>query len=172
MEAQHVAVQAERAAVEQRDEADRQAQGGRGRRDQLRRTLYAADMGLVQAAWEGGRHREVTRLLEREKAENPDLLGFEWDYWMRRSHQAARTISLPQGSSTYFVAFSGDGSRFVANSQRVPVKLKGKPLQFRVVDWKVWDVASGRVMASVAFPEGDGELARPQPRTARAWPSP
>ena len=28
-----------------------------------------------------------------------------------------------------------------------------------MVDWKVWDVASGRVTASVAFPEGDGEWA-------------
>ena len=159
LHAERVALVAEQAAVDQRDQATARRTEAEAARDNLRRTLYAADMGLVQAAWEGGRHREVTRLLNREKAENPDLLGFEWDYWMRRSHQAARTISLPQGSFTYFVAFSGDGSRFVANSQRVPVKLKGKPLQFRVVDWKVWDVASGRVMASVTFPEGDGEYA-------------
>ncbi len=116
-------------------------------------------MGLVQAAWEGGRHREVTRLLERQKAENPDLIGFEWDYWMRRSHQAARTISLPRSTFTYFPAFSGDGSRFVAISGRIPVKLKGKPLNYQVESWNVWDVASGRVVATVSLPEGDGEFA-------------
>ncbi len=107
---------AERAAVEQRDEANARRNEAETARESLRRTLYAADMGLVQAAWEGGRHREVTRLLEREKAENPDLLGFEWDYWLGRSHQAARTISLPRSRWTYFGAFSGDGSRLVANS--------------------------------------------------------
>ena len=159
MAAQQAAMLAERAAVEQRDQATARRTEADASREKLRRTLYAADMGLIQAAWEGGRHSEVIRLLEREKADNPDLLGFEWNYWTRRSHQAARTISMPRGNSTCFVAFSGDGSRFVANSQRVKVKLSGKPLQFRVVDWKVWDAASGRVTACVAFPEGDGERA-------------
>ncbi len=40
-----------------------------------------------------------------------------------------------------------------------PCQTRGKPLNYRVVDWKVWDVASGRVLASVAFPEGDADFA-------------
>ena len=99
-EAATIALSAERAAVVERDEATARRNEAEAAREKLRRTLYAADMGLVQAAWEGGRHREVTRLLEREKAENPDLLGFEWNYWMRQSHQAARTISLPRRAFT------------------------------------------------------------------------
>ncbi len=157
--AESVALRAERVAVVERDEATARRTEAEAARENLRRTLYAADMGLVQAAWEGGRHREVTRLLEREKAENPDLLGFEWNYWMRQSHQAARTISLPRSAFRYFPAFSGDGSRFVAISGRIPVKSKGKPLDYRVVDWKVWDVSSGQVVATVAFPEGDADFA-------------
>ena len=113
---------------------DRPANEAEAARENLRRTLYAADMGLVQAAWEGGRHREVTRLLQREKTENPDLLGFEWSYWMRQSHQAARTISLPVSTFTLFPEFSGDGSRFVTISGRVPVKLKGKPFSSGLIN--------------------------------------
>jgi serine/threonine protein kinase/WD40 repeat protein len=158
-DSQRLAVMAERQAVEQRDQATAKRSEAEAARDQLRRTLYAADMGLVQAAWEGGRHGEVTRLLERQKAENPDLLGFEWDYWMRQSHKAARTISLPESNFTYLPAFSGDGLRFVAISGRVPVIRRGKPLNYQVVDWKVWDVASAKIVASVAFPEGVGDWA-------------
>ena len=158
--ARQEALIAERAAVEQRDEATARRNEAEAARENLRRTLYAADMGLIQAAWEGGRHREVSRLLERERAENPDFLGFEWDYWMRLSHQAARTISLPRSQFTYFPAFSGDGSRFVGVAGRVPVKSKGRPLTYQVDHWNVWDVASGRVVATIAFPEGDAEYAR------------
>ncbi len=159
--AERNALEAKQAAVTERDEATTRRNEAEAARENLRRTLYAADMGLVQAAWEGGRHREVTRLLEREKVENPDLLGFEWNYWMRQSHQAARTISLPFSTFTLLPEFSGDGSRFVAISGRVPVKRKGKPLSSNVDKWNVWDVASGRVVATVAFPEGDGEFAVP-----------
>ncbi len=157
--AQHAAILAERAAVEQRDEATTRRTEAEAARDTLRRTLYAADMGLVQAAWEGGRYGEVNRLLLREKADNPGLLGFEWDYWMRQSHQASRTISLPQTRFTGLSAFSGDGSRFVAISGRVPVKRKGSPLNFQVENWKVWDVGSGQAVATIAFPEGEGDHA-------------
>ncbi len=76
---------------------------------------------------------------------------------MRRSHQASRTISLPSNSFNAFPQFSGDGSRFVANAGRVPVKLKGKPLSYRVEKWNVWDMASGEVVATVSFSQGDGE---------------
>ena len=158
--AQHAAILAERAAVEQRDEATTRRTEAEAARDTLRRTLYAADMGLVQAAWEGGRHSEVNRLLLREKADNPGLLGFEWNYWMRQSHQASRTISLPrQVGFLSFPAFSGDGSRVVVISGRVPVKRKDRPLTFQVENWKVCDVASGQAVATIAFPGGGGEHA-------------
>ena len=63
--------------------------------EQLRRTLYAAEMGLVQAAWEGGRLDEALRRLDQEKADNPDLRGFEWYYWMRQAHQDVRRPPHP-----------------------------------------------------------------------------
>ena len=169
--ARQEAVIAEQAAVEQRDEATARRTEAEAARENLRRTLYAADMGLVQAAWERGRHREVRTLLEREKAENPDFLGFEWNYWMRQSHQASRTISLPRSQFTYFPAFSGDGSRFVAIAGRVPVKPKGKPLSYRVDQWNVWDVASGRVVGHGRVSGGGRRVCPSLTMTDRDWPS-
>src|SRR5947209_6232443 len=64
--AERVAVRAERVAVQQRDEATARRSEAEAARGQLRRTLYAADMGLVQAAWEGGRVGEVLKLLDQE----------------------------------------------------------------------------------------------------------
>ena len=91
-----IALHAEQRAFEERDAASARRQEAEAARDQLSRTLYDADMELVQAAWEGGRLGEVIRLLDREKADNPELRGFEWNYWMRRYHQGARTFSLPE----------------------------------------------------------------------------
>ena len=75
-----IALRAEQRAFAERDEASARRHEAEAARDQLRRTLYDADMELVQAAWEGGRLGEVIRLLDREKADNPDLCGFEWNY--------------------------------------------------------------------------------------------
>jgi serine/threonine protein kinase/WD40 repeat protein len=159
--AESAAQTAEQQAISERDEANQRRVEAEQARQDLRRSLYAADMRLVQAAWDRGRHGEVTRLLEREKAENPDLIGFEWNYWTRQSHQASRTISLQGNRFSFTPAFSGDGSRFIAISGRVPVQRKGKPLTYHVDKWNVWDVSSGQVVATVAFPQGDGEFAVP-----------
>src|SRR5262249_9897611 len=86
--AERVALIAERRAFAERDAASARRQEAEAARDQLRRTLYDADMELVQTAWEGGRLGEVARLLDREKADNPDLRGFEWNYWMGRYHRS------------------------------------------------------------------------------------
>ncbi len=149
------ALKAEQRAVAERDLATARRQEAEAARDGLRRTLYVADMELVQAAWEGGRLGEVIDLLDREKADNPDLCGFEWHYWMRRYHQGTRTFSMPESSfNIHDYDFSGDGSRLVTNSSGVP--FGGATASGRVVEWVVVDTTSGEKTASLAFPEGDG----------------
>ncbi len=142
-------------AVEQRDEATARRAEAEAARENLRRTLYAADMGLVQAAWEAERPREVTRLLGVQKAQNPDLLGFEWDYWMRQAQPADRTIRVPTDPGAASVFFSGDGSRFVVNGQgsltRIPYITNQEPVR----QWNVWDVARGQVTGSISCPGGE-----------------
>jgi hypothetical protein len=75
-----IALSAEQRTFAERDAASARRQEAEAARDQPRRTLYDADMKLVQAAWEGGRIGEVIGLLDREKADNPDLCSFEWNY--------------------------------------------------------------------------------------------
>ncbi len=150
-----IALNAEQRAVAERDAASARRQEAEAARDQLRRTLYDADMELAQAAWEGGRLGEMIRLLDREKADNPDLCGFEWNYWMRRYHQGARTFTVPEFKQTagYFsvsdfnrnpgyiavryVAFSALGSRLVSNSSGVSFSTNERGPGERVVDWTV-----------------------------------
>jgi eukaryotic-like serine/threonine-protein kinase len=174
MLAHQVALKAERVAVDERDAATAKRTEAEAARDQLRRTLYDADMELAQAAWEGGRLDEVIQLLDREKADSPDLRGFEWNYWMRRYHQGARTFSIPEFKQTsrYFsvrdfnrnpsyvairyVAFSTDGSRLVANSSGIPYSIGARSPAQRVEEWTVWDAPKGEKIASLEFPEGEG----------------
>jgi serine/threonine protein kinase/WD40 repeat protein len=151
LEARRAAVQAERAAVRQRDQATARSREAEAARNQLRRTLYAADMGLVQAAWEGGRVGDVLKLLEQEKADNPDLCGFEWNYWMRQAHQDVRAFDIP-GAVNWPFSFSADGSRFATITSG---RSAGSTLVARQ-PYRVWDTARGKEIAALNHPEGNG----------------
>ena len=157
--AQHAAMMAERAAVEQRDEANaRSKRSGDRSREPPPHALR-------------GRHGAGSGCLGRRPAQRGDTsarAGEGRKPGPPRLRMGLLAGAIPSGGEDHFPAaeqmdlfrrFSGDGSRLVANSDRVPVKPRGKPLNYRVVDWKVWDVASGRVLASVAFPEGDADFA-------------
>jgi serine/threonine protein kinase len=68
-------------------------------RDQLRRTLYAAQMQLMPTAWEANNAEWVQVLLDatQPKAGDEDLRGFEWHYWNRQLHAELRTMQLAGG---------------------------------------------------------------------------
>ena len=157
-----IALHAEQRAFAERDAASARRQEAEAARDQLGRTLYDADMELVQAAWEGGRLGEMIRLLDRENADNPNLRGFEWNYWMRRYRQGARTL-FHSRFQTEFPLKRLQICRLQHRWLAGRFKFLGLSLQHaawspdqRVVDWTVWDTASGEKMASATFPEGDG----------------
>src|SRR5262249_37619416 len=99
-------------ATEQRNEATAKRREAETAKDQLRRTLYAAHLNLAQAACEGGRTGEVLQMLDREKADSPDLCGFEWHYWRRQCATELSTVKLSGLSD--FAAFSADGSRLTS----------------------------------------------------------
>jgi serine/threonine protein kinase len=56
--------------------------------DSLRRTLYAAQLNLAQAAWETGSPARTLELLKatRPKPGDDDFRGFEWRYYRRQVH--------------------------------------------------------------------------------------
>jgi serine/threonine protein kinase/WD40 repeat protein len=145
------AVAARHEAEGERNTADAKRREAETAREQLRRTLYAAHLNLVQAAWEGGRIGEIHQLLDQEKAASPDLCGFEWHYWTRQCHTELRTLKLPGLSD--WAAFSADGTRFATLDHRHD-DATGSP----VVAVRIWDTATGREVVAIPLPFDGGIL--------------
>jgi WD40 repeat protein len=139
------ATRAEADAETRRADADEQRTAAQSERnkalaasDELRRTLYAAEMNLIPAAWDVGNLTQVQSLLDRQvpRAGEADLRGFEWHYWQRLSRSELRSLKLGKGFGLYGV-FSGDGSRYAALDHT------GKEHVLRV-----WDTSDGKELLS------------------------
>jgi predicted Ser/Thr protein kinase len=79
------------------------------------RRLYAADMNLIQRAWEQGDIPRARELLQRhvpgpDRVEDEDLRGFEWHYFDRLCR--SELLTIPVGAH----AFSPDGRHIVIRS--------------------------------------------------------
>jgi eukaryotic-like serine/threonine-protein kinase len=105
-------------------------------------TLYAADMLLAHAAWEGDNLTAVNDLLGRYQnlARQDDIRGFEWHYLYRQLHGARlswRDTAAENGSpgSILGMAISPDG-KTLATAQ------KGSKL-------KLWNLADGRLLQEI-----------------------
>jgi hypothetical protein len=127
-----VALANERLASEQRDEV-------RALNDQLRSTLYAANMNLAKHAWDEAAVPRVLELLEqhRPKPGETDLRSFEWYYLYRLCHAELLTLKgyssqIPADRS---VVFSPDGKRLASPDQDKTVK--------------VWDAQTGQELLSL-----------------------
>ena len=130
------------------------------------RLLYAANMSLVQQAWDLNAVGRVRQLLE-ETAACPGR-GFEWDYWQRQTHLELRTLRGHSGGILK-VAFSPDGRWIVTGSEDRTAK--------------VWETATGREVCTlkghgagvwaVAFsPDGQRVLTGSGDLTAKVWEVP
>lgn len=105
---QHAAaVASERAAQRERDDA-------RAARDDLRRTLYASNLNLVQSAADAGDFAQVNEILEelRPAPGEEDLRSFEWHYWRRQGNSEAKAIQIAVGQYDRLI-LSPDG-KFLA----------------------------------------------------------
>jgi WD40 repeat protein/tRNA A-37 threonylcarbamoyl transferase component Bud32 len=63
-------------------------------KESARRSTYAADMQLAQAAWEADDVPRFLSLLEKYRKDQ-DLRGFEWDYLWRLCHGERLTMQAP-----------------------------------------------------------------------------
>ncbi len=114
-----------------------------------RRTLYASEMNLAQAAWESGDTAKTLELLRHwaPKPGEDDLREFEWHYWNRQAHQELKTVRLEgraTNSQEWLIAMpSPDGSRIAAM-----VEDPGETSR----TLRLWDAATGRELWSVPAP--------------------
>lgn len=112
-----VAKQQRDAATEAQKLAIQEKNNALAAREELRHTLYAAEMNLVQGAWENRQYRRVKQLLDEQPT---DLRGFEWRYWRRRlQHGRLSEVAIPLFSSRAFgraetPKFARSGTRLAA----------------------------------------------------------
>jgi serine/threonine protein kinase/WD40 repeat protein len=143
--AERAALQAEGEAVAGRDKAETRRREAEAARESLRNTLYAANLNLVRAAWDAGRMQELYTLLDQERTANPDLCGFEWNYWMRQCRQDLRTF--PLGDATYSAVFSADGTRLLTRATGV-----GRTFYVREASLRLWETSGGRELSAPQVP--------------------
>jgi hypothetical protein len=108
------AAQAQQSAVEEKNNA-------LAAKEELRHTLYAAEMNLVQTAWENQQYDLAAQLLDQQQpaADQDDLRGFEWHYWRRQSNNGRlRSLKIPRLNANWWddqaLAFSRDRARLAA----------------------------------------------------------
>ncbi|MFO0808950.1 MAG: serine/threonine-protein kinase [Gemmataceae bacterium] len=130
-------------AAQESARAEQERDAAEAARADLRRTLYAAEMNLVQSAWTASDLPAVLATLDRQRPKpgEPDLRGFEWHYWDRKCHAELAEMTLPLRLAPP-TAISPDG-RFVAT---VAGAGQGATL-------KLLDAAMGRVLSSTPIPE-------------------
>ena len=163
-----IALDAEQRAFVERDEPPRGGTRPRPRATSSAARSTTPTWSSSRPPGKGGRLGEVIRLLDREKADNPDLL---------RLRVELLDEAVSSRCENAFHARIQTESPSIASARRLQrrrlaarFELLGHSLQHRrpehrcrVVDWTVWDTTSGEKMASLAFPEGDG-IALPERR--------
>jgi WD40 repeat protein/predicted Ser/Thr protein kinase len=87
-------------------------------RNTARQGLYAADMKLVQQAWESGNARVAMHLLSNQIPwrGQADLRGFEWRYWWQVAQGDQELTFRGHTSAVDFVAFGQDGRTIISHS--------------------------------------------------------
>jgi eukaryotic-like serine/threonine-protein kinase len=106
-----------------------------------RRHLYASQINLAQQAWEAADMTRVKQLLDmqRPKAGQEDLRGFEWHYLMNLCH--CESLELRQPQPVKALAVTIDRKTVATGCGRIV---------------RIWDSETGRMLDQL--PEASGEI--------------
>ena len=103
---------------EQRKLASQRELEAQTARAELRETLYATNMNLVQSAWDNRQFGQVKLLLDLQRPATGDTddRGWEWHFWRRRLEQGQVQIGKPSSPVdnarvSMDTQLTGDGSR-------------------------------------------------------------
>jgi serine/threonine protein kinase/WD40 repeat protein len=146
------AVEQGKVANFQREEALNANAALRKAKSSLSNAFYAAQLNLMQNAWDADNIGRVRELLEQSKpaAGDIDLRQFEWHYWDRQSHAELQTVDL--GAEGQFLGFSADAKLYFTLSKSKLAWVPGDggfpPPDLENRDEKrnvsIWDTASGK----------------------------
>ena len=93
---------------------------------------YGADMLKIQNAWDEGDMPRVVELLEAQRPQSGDAdnRGWEWYYWLKRTHGEVFTLANSAGQDIDRVRFSPDGKEIATAGVAVTLwsATTGKPL--------------------------------------------
>jgi serine/threonine protein kinase/WD40 repeat protein len=144
----------------ERDQARRQRERGDILNDSLRRTLYASDMNLAEAAWRQNDGLRFLDLLRRQRPRecDEDLRDFEWRYWWRLAHAERRSFRMPGERKAPYLTFSPGGRRVAAcfwehEDVRTPRTIA-----------RVWDTETGTEWRNLALHTGQDMVHFGDPR--------
>jgi serine/threonine protein kinase/WD40 repeat protein len=137
----------------ERDDARRQRDKMDALNDSLRRTLYASDMNLVEAAWLQNDGLRFLDLLRRQRPRDGeiDLRDFEWRYWWRLAHHERRSFRVPVGEAPY-LTFSPGGRRVAACFWE-----RGEGRTLRTIA-RVWDTEAGTESRSLVLMQSGQDM--------------
>lgn len=125
--------------------------------------LYVANMNLARQAWDENNLERLRQVLD-ATAIDPER-GFEWYYWQRQMHLAAKTIKA-HSNAIVAVAWSPDGRRFVTGSWDHTAKVWDASSDHELisVDWQ-----GGRVNSVGFSPDGRWIISGHEDHTAKVW---
>ncbi len=132
-------------------------------RAMAQRHLYAANLNLIQQAWDKNNVGRVSQLLE-ETSSYPER-GFEWFYWQRQVHLEAKTLRGHVGP-VHCALFSPNGRQYLtAGADGTAI---------------VWDAVTGKELVSLKghqgpivsaaySPDSSKIVTASEDQTARLW---
>jgi WD40 repeat protein len=168
-------------ADRQREEADKQRAAAEVAKDNTRRQWYAANLSLMQKAWDTDQPARLRALLA--ETEGYPERGFEWYYWQRLCHRELKNL-IGHRAEVTGVCWSPDGTRLAtaswdrtakvweAVSGKELLTLSGHTNAVHSVSWspdgkrvatesfdgttKIWDANNGRELRTLKAGKGMG----------------
>jgi serine/threonine protein kinase/tetratricopeptide (TPR) repeat protein len=156
-------------AEQERDKSNRLNDELREQQETQRRTVYIAQMNLIQKAWDSNNLDRVRELLNatRPGPDESDLRGPEWHFWQRKIHPEESAVALPEKLFDEFDEYAPRSqTRFSADARWLVVV---RDATTDVPQIAIVDSASGDVVFETTLPIGPPPFAKTTVSDPEEW---